>query len=734
LSKLILIISVIAIPASALAQADLSPIKEYFITCDPDSFKYIYDNPFKDHYIPVTFAHQNKTYLNVRLRIRGDSSRELPKKSFKIKFDGENFSNGRKELNFNADYLDKSYLHSILASRLMRESGHPCFEAEPARLYINGKFRGLYIRIENMDEDFLVTNGFNPEGNLYKAARDGACLSIFDDVYYHWEKKTNKKSDRDDLEDFIQTLNAVPDYDYLNFASVNFDYKKMVNLIALNMLIANGSTYYHNYYLYHDIHISNKWIIFPWDLDLSFNLYGLNYPYHRSSGYGVPDNPFLERAILCKPIFKDIKNRIYELSNTIFNANYLFPIIDSLKSILAFSVEQDSSDDVPNTTAWEKVIAEDRNFINNRDTYLQNQFNHYPTSFRIERVIDIFTDSVSLNWHPSTDPDGDRISYTLKYSDRKYFIDSYTITFRGITDTLFTLPRLPAEGEYFWLVSATDGGNVTDGFDSWNKFVVHSDFSDLVVINEINYNSSNDFDPEDWVELHNPHNFEIDLSGWIFKDGNDAHLFTLPEKTEIISHGYLVLCRNLLKFQDLFPGVTNITGDFDFGLGGDGELIRLFDKSANLVDSLTYDDSPPWSTEPDGNGPTLELINPSIDNAIAANWAASANYGTPGKRNAVFAKTTNETSHKMAFIPGQNYPNPFNYATNINFEIPEPGEVELKIYNINGQLVTTIKHNPHGSGPVSIRWIAGDQGSGIYFYQIKFNNKYSSLKKAILLK
>ena len=92
-----------------------------------------------------------------------------------------------------------------------------------------------------------------------------------------------------------------------------------------------------------------------------------------------------------------------------------------------------------------------------------------------------------------------------------------------------------------------------------------------IVINEINYNSSNDFNPGDCVELHNTVEIPVDLSGWIFKDDNDAHIFILPDNTVITSNGYLVLCNNAESFHNLFPEVSNYIGDFNYRLSGQGE-------------------------------------------------------------------------------------------------------------------------------------------------------------------
>ena len=156
-----------------------------------------------------------------------------------------------------------------------------------------------------------------------------------------------------------------------------------------------------------------------------------------------------------------------------------------------------------------------------------------------------------------------------------------------------------------------------------------------VVINEINYRSSDQFNPEDWLELHNPTNETIAMGLWIFKDDNN-NVFTFPEDILLQSGHYLVLCKNTDTFSQFFPDVLNVIGDFGFGLSGGGELLRLFDSNGQLVDKVEYNDIAPWPTEPDGTGPTLELMHPSLENDMAANWAASNGNGTPGEINSVY--------------------------------------------------------------------------------------------------
>jgi len=157
-----------------------------------------------------------------------------------------------------------------------------------------------------------------------------------------------------------------------------------------------------------------------------------------------------------------------------------------------------------------------------------------------------------------------------------------------------------------------------------------------VVINEINYNSLDSFDPGDWVEIYNSSNETIDLGSWLLKDDKDDHIFTIPLNTLLLPNQYLVFCTDTIKFTALFPDVNPYYGDLGFGLGGGGDIVRLFDYNGLLVDIVEYDDIAPWDTLADGSGPTLELNHPSLDNSLGENWSASQGYGTPGAVNSAY--------------------------------------------------------------------------------------------------
>jgi hypothetical protein len=205
-----------------------------------------------------------------------------------------------------------------------------------------------------------------------------------------------------------------------------------------------------------------------------------------------------------------------------------------------------------------------------------------------------------------------------------------------------------------------------------------------IVINEINYKDAIGFETKDWIELYNNGNTAVNISYWVFKDNDDLHEFIIPQGTVLNPNSYLVLAQFLADFQTYFPGVTNVIGDFTFGLSGGGELIRLFDNNGVLKDYVAYDDVPPWPTEPDGNGPTLELKNPNLDNALPSSWAASlppnAAHGTPGWQNSTYILGMDDFSRTTVSIS----PNPLTHVSEViigNMTSP----VSLMIYDLLGR-------------------------------------------------
>jgi len=85
-----------------------------------------------------------------------------------------------------------------------------------------------------------------------------------------------------------------------------------------------------------------------------------------------------------------------------------------------------------------------------------------------------------------------------------------------------------------------------------------------------------------------------------------------------------------------------------------------------------------------------------------------------------------------AFALDQNYPNPFNAETTISYSLPHAGHVKILIYNTNGQLIAVIVDKYQTAGYHSVKWVADDFVSGIYFYRMEAHG-YQATRKALLL-
>ncbi len=98
---------------------------------------------------------------------------------------------------------------------------------------------------------------------------------------------------------------------------------------------------------------------------------------------------------------------------------------------------------------------------------------------------------------------------------------------------------------------------------------------------------------------------------------------------------------------------------------------------------------------------------------------------------------------KTAAIPQnysleQNYPNPFNPTTTIKYSLKESGFADISIYNIRGQLITTLVSQDMGVGEYQIQWDGTDQqgnlqSSGVYICKMQVND-FSQSRNLVFLR
>ena len=158
-------------------------------------------------------------------------------------------------------------------------------------------------------------------------------------------------------------------------------------------------------------------------------------------------------------------------------------------------------------------------------------------------------------------------------------------------------------------------------------------------------------DREDYIELFNRGSEPVELLNWQFADGVQ---FTFPDLTLDVGE-YLVVAADLEAFSTKYPDVTNVTGGWDGRLNNSGETVELVDQIGRRIDRVRYSDEGDWadreagpldrghygwvwSDAHDGEGKSLELINPEMSNDYGQNWTASDPVGgTPGVVNSAAA-------------------------------------------------------------------------------------------------
>jgi autotransporter-associated beta strand protein len=140
-----------------------------------------------------------------------------------------------------------------------------------------------------------------------------------------------------------------------------------------------------------------------------------------------------------------------------------------------------------------------------------------------------------------------------------------------------------------------------------------------VVINEFHYNSLDNTSFEEFIELHNPGDSPVDVSGWTL---SDAISFTIPQSTTIPVGGYLVVAQNPAVLQSKYQ-VAGALGPWTGALSAKGERIDLRDTSGALKDRVDFGVGFPWPTAADGAGSSCELVHPSLDNDLGGSWRSS---------------------------------------------------------------------------------------------------------------
>lgn len=149
-------------------------------------------------------------------------------------------------------------------------------------------------------------------------------------------------------------------------------------------------------------------------------------------------------------------------------------------------------------------------------------------------------------------------------------------------------------------------------------------------ITEVMYNPLGGGETE-FIEIQNTGIVPLDLGGVSFNDTRPFAAFTFDSVT-LAPGQYAVLVADEVAFRNRYGRAPVIIGQWASGaLSNGGETINLRDPSLNRIHDFAYDDETPWPLAADGEGPSLEIIDPRGDYNDPLNWRASAfPDGSPG--------------------------------------------------------------------------------------------------------
>ncbi len=638
---------------------------------------------------------------------------------------------------FIADGLIHSRLKGI---DLDRQAYRPC------TVYLNGEYWGILNLREKVNEHYLAQHhGGNPD-EIDQLELDGNVLEGSNDHYIA-------------LRDFIASKDLTKAENYA-WVQSQMEVENFITYQAVQIYTDNRDWPGNNIKYWRPQTEGGRWrwILFDTEWGFGINAYasGNAYAYNTlafatspTQTPGLHGNPpwstLLLRRLLLNPDFKrSFINRFADLMNSAYRETATVAHIDSLESLLSGDMTRHydkwrqqvwwSSARLwwNSMDSWYGYIRTLRDFALNRPGYMRA---HLMQKFAITSVV-----SLRLFCDPAQG--GEILLNDFLPVRSSPWSGSY---FSGVP---VKLTARPAPGYIFegWEGAVTSSDptlevTMTGTTTIRARFIPAGEQAARIVINEINYKSADSHDSEDWVELHNSGLAGADLSGWHLKDDADDHDFLFPANTLIESGGYLVVGRDTTKFRKLFPQKSiRLAGNLSFGLSSGGDQVRLFDAEGALVDSVAFGIASPWPAAAAGQGPTLELRNPELDNRLAASWAASAGYGTPGAQNSgyngVETPPSGQLPERLELM--QNWPNPFNATTRIAFTLPAPADIRLQIFSVQGRCIRTLAAGRTAAGAHRLDWDGRDEAglpasSGLYLCLLQ-SGEVQQVKRMLLLR
>ena len=278
--------------SSAVAvEAGSSMIPAYDLILSGDNIEYLDTHVFDEEYVPASFLRESADSMEAGLRYLGGVSRHWHKKGRRIRFADYSPDLQAKRINLEGS-REPSLIRERCALGFFRKTGLPAPSAAFRLLRVNGEFKGVYTRVEQIDEYFLETHGLNPAADLYECY-GLLCSSREERDYFKlFEKDTNIDGSYRSLIELTEFIERTTGDRFRDQLADRFDVNECLTWYASQILLGNPDFIYRNYSLYFDP-VEDHWKFIPRNLGRAF----LGSSCRVGIGFGTRDHPHWSGAV-----------------------------------------------------------------------------------------------------------------------------------------------------------------------------------------------------------------------------------------------------------------------------------------------------------------------------------------------------------------------------------------------------------------------------------------------------
>ncbi|MBI1841085.1 MAG: CotH kinase family protein [Verrucomicrobia bacterium] len=323
----------------------------YEIAIKPEHLRALENDYGSNQTYPASLRAEGDEYPSVQIRYRGQWARTWPKKPLKIFFERNKPFHGHHSVNLNSGWRDPAFVREALAYHVFAACGVTASRSRMVQVNMNGRFRGVYVEVEQVDKTLLKHFGLQG-ASLFKSGssnqadeRDVRSEELVARVYTDEAGKTNSLAQ---LSEFCADLAATTNV--AEFFAQRVDLTHYINYLAACVLTQHWDGLNKNHYLVYDERHSAKWSVIPWDLDRTFGdhwnqTFGrANVPillgthaYRGPTGWNRLEEQFFSEEALRDRFF----TRLRELLESEFTTEKLFPLIDGWEQQLAAAAALD---------------------------------------------------------------------------------------------------------------------------------------------------------------------------------------------------------------------------------------------------------------------------------------------------------------------------------------------------------------------------------------------------------